>query len=189
MFMLLLHLFLSFSFYSNPGPRTTRSPSCHFLGLYESASSFSQQRKRSSRLRFVALADPHIPKWKQKARPLQKKCHQHIIPYATPGGWRKRGRKRGEEEVRQLQDVRPFCQPLAGRGGGEEGFLSFRLAPVSKYNQHVGLFRLFSTSCMMMELLSNSPLKHKVSGSERETPTFISTRTGFLGDTMSRHTT
>lgn len=57
--MLLLHLPLSFSFYSNPGPRTTR-PSCHFLGLYEIASSFSKQKKPPARSAFVALADPHI---------------------------------------------------------------------------------------------------------------------------------
>lgn len=68
----------------------------------------------------------HTPKWKQKARPLPKNvinisyCMQHPA-----------------DEVRQLQDVRP-CQPWRG------AFLSFRLTPVSKYNQHVGLFRLFS---------------------------------------------
>lgn len=90
-FMLLLHLLLlSFSFYSNPGPRTTR-PSCHFLGLCENASSFSKQKKTSAHLRFVAFTDPHItyPEMKtQKATTTSKKCHQHIILYATPAvGW------------------------------------------------------------------------------------------------------
>lgn len=101
-FMLLLHLLLSFSFYSNPGPRTTR-PSCHFLGLYENASSFSKQKKTSAHLRFVA--DPHItyPEMKTKGTTTSKKCHQHIMLYATPA-----------DEVRQLQDVRP-CQPRPGR--------------------------------------------------------------------------
>lgn len=90
--MLLLHLLLlSFSFYSNPGPRTTR-PSCHFLGLCENASSFSKQKKTSAHLRFVAFTDPQItyPEMKtQKAATTSKKCHQHIILYAaTPAvGW------------------------------------------------------------------------------------------------------
>lgn len=95
--MLLLHLLLSFSFYSNPGPRTTR-PSCHFLGLYENASSFSKQKKKlicvslRSRIRIS-----HIPKWKQKARPLpQKKSTQHNV-YCYTGGW-------GEAD--------PGCEPL-----------------------------------------------------------------------------
>lgn len=123
--MLLLHLLLSFSFYSNPGPRTTR-PSCHFLGLYENASSFSKQKKTSAHLRFVAFTDPHIPKWKQKARPLPKNvinisyCMQH----------------------RRMRWGSSRMWDLVSRG--REGFLSFRLAPVAKYNQHVGLFRLFS---------------------------------------------
>lgn len=87
MFILLLHLLLSFSFYSNPGPRTTR-PSCHFLDLYENASSFSRQKKSSVHLCFVALTDPHIayPEMKTKGTTTSKKCHQHIIPCATPGG-------------------------------------------------------------------------------------------------------
>lgn len=98
--MLLLHLLLSFSFYSNPGPRTTR-PSCHFLGLYENASSFSKHKNTSAHLRFVASTDPHItyPETTTKGTTASKKCHQHIILYATPA-----------DEVRRLQDVRP-CQP------------------------------------------------------------------------------
>lgn len=95
--MLLLYLFLSFSFYSNPGPRTTR-PSCNFLGLYESASSFSRQRKTTVRLRFAASTDPHItyPEMKTKGTTTSKNSHQQIRLYATPA-----------DEVRQLQDVRP----------------------------------------------------------------------------------
>lgn len=93
--MLLLHLPLSFSFYSNPGPRTTR-PSCHFLGLYEIASSFSNRKKTSAHLGFVAFTDPHItyPDMKTKGTTTSKRCHQHIL-CATPA-----------DEVRQLQDVR-----------------------------------------------------------------------------------
>lgn len=135
-FMLLLHLLLSFSFYSNPGPRTTR-PSCHFLGLYESASSFSEQKKPSAHLRFVALADPHIshiPKWKQKARPLPKNviniscCMQH----------------------RRMRWGGSRMWDLASRGRG--GFLlSFRRTPVAKYHQHVWAFPSFFASCMMKE--------------------------------------
>lgn len=84
--------------------------------------------KTSTHLRFVASTDPHItyPEMKTKGTTTSKKCHQHIILYATPA-----------DEVRQLQDVRP-CQPWPGV------FLSFRLTPVAKHNQHVGLFRLFS---------------------------------------------
>lgn len=125
--MLLLHLPLSFSFYSNPGPRTTR-PSCHFLGLYEIASSFSKQRKRpliwvSWRLQ---IRISHIPIWKQKARPLPKNVIN--ISYC--------------EQHRRLKWGSSRMWDLVSRG--REGFLSFTLAPVAKYNQHVGLFRLFS---------------------------------------------
>lgn len=124
--MLLLHLLLSFSFYSNPGPRTTR-PSGHSLVLCENASSFSKQgEKTSAHLRLVAFTDPHTtyPEMKTKGTTTSKKCH--IILYAIPA-----------DEMRQLQDVSP-CQPWPG------GFLSFGLTLVAKYNQHVGLFRLFS---------------------------------------------
>lgn len=54
------------------------------------------------------------PEMKTKGTTTSKKCHQHIILYATPA-----------DEVRQLQDVRP-CQPRPGgfsliqtRTGGE----------------------------------------------------------------------
>lgn len=105
--MLLLHSLLSFSFYSNPGPRTTR-PSCHFLGLYENASSFSQQEKNVRSLacllrRVHGSAAITYPEMKTKGTTTSKKCHQHImvcvcvyVCVGTPA-----------DEVRQLQDVRP----------------------------------------------------------------------------------
>lgn len=60
--------------------------------------------KTSAHLGFVALADPHItyPDMKTKGTTTSKKCHQHIILWATPAA-----------EVRQLQDVRP-CQSWPG---------------------------------------------------------------------------
>lgn len=126
--MLLLCLLLSFSFYSNPGPRTTR-PSCHFLGLYENASSFSKQKKTSARLRFVASTDPHItyPEMKTKGTTTSKKI---VISrsYCTQHRRMRWGSSRMWDPVSR------------GRGG----FLPFRLTRAAKYKQHVGLFRLFS---------------------------------------------
>lgn len=60
--------------------------------------------KTSAHLGFVALTDPHItyPDMKTKGTTTSKKCHQHIILWATPAA-----------EVRQLQDVRP-CQSCPG---------------------------------------------------------------------------
>lgn len=46
--MLLQPSLLPFRFQSDPGPQTTR-PSCHFLGLSENASSFSEQRKKKKK--------------------------------------------------------------------------------------------------------------------------------------------
>lgn len=93
-FMLLLHLLLSSSFHSNPGPRTTRP--YHFLSLYKDASSFSVKKQVRS-CAFRCLIDPHItyPEMKTKGTTTSKKCHQRTL-YATPVG-----------EVIQLQDGRP----------------------------------------------------------------------------------
>lgn len=68
----------------------------------------------------------HIPKWKQKARPLPKNVIN--ISYRM--------------QHRRMRWGSSRMWDLVSRG--PEGFLSFRLTPVAKYNQHVGLFRLFS---------------------------------------------
>lgn len=69
----------------------------------------------------------HIPKWKQKARPLPKKI---VISrsYCTQHRRMRWGSSRMWDPVSR------------GRGG----FLPFRRTRAAKYKQHVGLFRLFS---------------------------------------------
>lgn len=105
--MLLLHSILSFSFYSNPGPRTMRH-SCHFLGLYENASSYSKQKNRP----LICLRCVHrstYPEMKTKGTATSKNVFN--TSYCT---W----------YVRQLQDVEPY-QPW------QEGFLS--LSDLQRY--------------------------------------------------------
>lgn len=54
--------------------------------------------KTSAHLGFVAFTDPRLarPDMKTKGTTASKKCHQHIIFYATPAG-----------KVSHIQDVRP----------------------------------------------------------------------------------
>lgn len=125
-FMLLLHLLLSFSFYSNPGPRTSR-PSCHFLGLYENASSFSEQKKGVRSFAFGGVTDPHItyPEMKTKGTTTSKKNVINMDCVCSAGGW---------------SEAAPGCE----RWGAEAGRFSHSDSQGWRNkNQHVGLFRLF----------------------------------------------
>lgn len=131
--MLLLHLLLSSSFYSNPGPQTSR-PSCHFLDLYENASSFFKaEKKTSAHFCLVASTDPRITYREMKTKGTTdstKKKKKNVInrSYCTQHRRMRRGSSR-------------MWDPLSrGRGG----LLSFGLTQAVKFGQRVGLFRLSS---------------------------------------------
>lgn len=159
--MLLLHLLLSFSFYSNPGPRTTR-PSCHFLGLFMKTLPHFRSRNRRP-LVCVSLLLLRI-----RISPNENKRHDHFQKNVINVYWA----QTPADEVRQLQDVSP-CQPWQG---GRFSPLTRTYTGFEIYST-CRAFPSFFTSCIMMKgPLFNSALavKHKVSGSERETPTFIS---------------
>ncbi|MEQ2161323.1 hypothetical protein GOODEAATRI_008540 [Goodea atripinnis] len=110
--LLLFHLPLSFSFCSNPGPRTTR-PSCHFLGLYEIASSFFKaEQKRplaraSWRPRGSAYCNPRNENKRHDRFQKISSTYHFLVP--TPAG---------EGEQRQLRE---WGDP---DGGGRQGLLS-----------------------------------------------------------------
>lgn len=73
------------------------------------------------------------------------------------------------------EEAAPECEdPLQPRPGGRR--LHVRTHAGGENWPARRAFPSFPEGCMMEEPLSNSPLteKHKVSGSERETPTFIS---------------
>lgn len=108
--------------------------------------------------------------------PKKQNWHQRVVSYAAPA-----------DEVRQLQDVRPPWPGLSNR----EGFALIHASHAGGETRTTrGAFPSFFWGCMMKEQLSSSPLavKHKVSGSERGTPTFISLTAIPVGDTK-RHGT
>lgn len=125
------------------GPRTTR-PSCHFLGLYENASSFSKQTKkkrekkknvRSFAFRRVRADPPHyhiLSRGENKRHDHFQKKNVINISYCVQQHRRRMrwGGSRMWDHVSRGREV--FLSPGLG------------LTPLAKYNQHVGLFRLFS---------------------------------------------
>lgn len=149
--MLLLHLPLSFSFCSNPGPprMTRRRPCCHFRGLYIKTLPHFHKSTIKTVGSFEALVDPHIayPPMKTKGTIASKKCHQHYCMHRRVYG----------RSATRFQDM-----------GRKETIFLYCRSP--KCNQHEGLFRLFQQLHDDEGAVVNSPLtvKHKVSGSEKK---------------------
>ena len=168
--MLLLQSLLPFQFYSNPGPQTTR-PSCHFLGLSENASSFSGQRKKNVRYSFF----PFFFGWRPRITypELKTKRHDEKVVNVINGSFSPFSLVRSTSGG--CEEAAPECEdPLQPRPGGRRLHVGTHAG-----GENWPARRAFSSvpeGCMMEEPLSNSLLtvKHKVSGSDRETPTFIS---------------
>lgn len=86
----------------------------------------------SAHLRLRPRTDPHItyPEMKTKGTTTsKKKCHQHIIFVCNS--------RRMRWGSSRMWDLVSPCGPW-------RFFSPFTLTPAAKYNQHVGLFRLFS---------------------------------------------
>lgn len=133
---------------------------------------FKEEEK--SHLRFVAFADPHITYPEMKTKGTTTSTKKINTTYCILLHRRMRWGRSG------------MWAP--GFSRRREVLRSFRLTPEPKYNQHIGLFPLSSAWWRS----SNSPLvKHKVSVSERGTPTVISLAAipvASKGDAMARKT-